>query len=90
MSIYDIGCQCRCPETKKECDEKLSKCNRSETRKGGGYFGIGIYGPKMTKNIGTLWRTADIFGADFMFTIGMQCLQPQRNTHRICTNKLFV
>ena len=57
---------------------------------GRGYFGIGIYGPKMTKNIGTLWRTADIFGADFMFTIGMQCLQPQRNTHRICTNKLFV
>ena len=37
---------------------------------GRGYFGIGIYGPKMTKNIGTLWRTADIFGADFMFTIG--------------------
>ena len=36
---------------------------------GRGYFGIGIYGPKMTKNIGTLWRTADIFGADFMFTI---------------------
>lgn len=37
---------------------------------GRGYFGIGIYGPKMTKNIGTLWRTADIFGADFMFVIG--------------------
>ena len=31
---------------------------------GRGYFGIGIYGPKMTKNIGTLWRTADIFGAE--------------------------
>lgn len=37
---------------------------------GRGYFGIGIYGPKMTKNIGIFWRTTDIFGADFMFTIG--------------------
>lgn len=37
---------------------------------GRGYFGIGIYGSKMTKNIGTLWRSADIFGADFMFVIG--------------------
>ena len=37
---------------------------------GRGYFGIGIYGPKVTKNVGTLWRTVDIFGADFMFIIG--------------------
>ena len=35
-----------------------------------GYWGIGIYHPKTTENIGTLWRTAHNFGADFIFTIG--------------------
>lgn len=35
-----------------------------------GYFGIGIYQPKNSVNIGTLWRTANILGASFMFTIG--------------------
>jgi tRNA(Leu) C34 or U34 (ribose-2'-O)-methylase TrmL len=35
-----------------------------------GYFGIGVYQPKTTENIGTLWRSAHNFGADFIFTIG--------------------
>lgn len=35
-----------------------------------GYFGIGIYHPKNTDNMGTLWRSAHNFGADFIFTIG--------------------
>jgi len=35
-----------------------------------GYFGIGIYHPKTEANIGTLWRSAHNFGADFIFTIG--------------------
>ncbi len=35
-----------------------------------GYFGIGIYNPKYYCNVGTLWRTAAIFGANFLFTIG--------------------
>ncbi len=35
-----------------------------------GYFGIGIYNGKTTANIGTLWRSANILGADFIFTIG--------------------
>lgn len=34
------------------------------------YFGIGVYHPKTTENIGTLWRSAHNFGADFIFTIG--------------------
>ncbi len=37
-----------------------------------GYYGIGIYQPKTTKNIGTLWRSAHNFGADFIFTIGQR------------------
>jgi len=35
-----------------------------------GYFGIGIYHPKTTENIGTLWRSAHNMGADFIFVIG--------------------
>jgi tRNA G18 (ribose-2'-O)-methylase SpoU len=35
-----------------------------------GYFGIGILDPKTTDNIGTLWRSANLFGAAFIFTIG--------------------
>ena len=33
------------------------------------YFGIGIYRPKTEENIGTLWRTAYIYGASFIFVI---------------------
>lgn len=35
-----------------------------------GFFGIGIYHGKNEQNIGTLWRSANILGADFIFTIG--------------------
>ena len=35
-----------------------------------GYFGIGIYQGKTPVNIGTLWRSAFAFGADFIFTVG--------------------
>lgn len=35
-----------------------------------GYFGIGIQDVKTAENIGTLWRSAFIFGASFIFTIG--------------------
>jgi tRNA G18 (ribose-2'-O)-methylase SpoU len=33
------------------------------------FFGIGIYQPKTTHNIGTLWRSAYILGAQFIFII---------------------
>ena len=35
-----------------------------------GYCGIGIFNPKTTINMGTLWRSAHLFGVDFIFTIG--------------------
>ena len=35
-----------------------------------GYFGIGVYKPKTETNIGTLYRSAHSFGADFIFIIG--------------------
>lgn len=35
-----------------------------------GYFGIGIERSKDVFNVGTLWRSAQILGASFIFTIG--------------------
>jgi tRNA G18 (ribose-2'-O)-methylase SpoU len=35
-----------------------------------GYFGIGIEGSKTPVNVGTLWRSAGILGASFIFTVG--------------------
>lgn len=51
-----------------------------------GFFGIGIYHSKNRKNIGTLWRSAQLFEASFVFTILMKykwqptdTLRSQRN-----------
>lgn len=35
-----------------------------------GFFGIGVCHSKSPQNIGTLWRSAHCFGADFIFTVG--------------------
>ncbi|HRH68887.1 MAG TPA: RNA methyltransferase [Flavobacteriales bacterium] len=35
-----------------------------------GFFAIGVHNPKTEANVGTLWRTANIFGAAFIFTVG--------------------
>lgn len=35
-----------------------------------GYFGIGCYNMKTSYNYGSLFRTAQVFGADFIFLIG--------------------
>ena len=52
-----------------------------------GYFGIGIINGKTQSNIGTLWRTAHIYGANFIFTIGNrykeQCSDTMKTPHHI-------
>jgi tRNA G18 (ribose-2'-O)-methylase SpoU len=35
-----------------------------------GYYGIGIFEGKTVENLGTLWRSANLFNASFIFTIG--------------------
>lgn len=45
-----------------------------------GYFGIGIYHTKTEFNIGTLWRSANIFGASFIFTIGKRYRRQSSDT----------
>ena len=37
-----------------------------------GYFGIGIFHPNDSGNLGVLWRSAYILGASFIFTIGRE------------------
>jgi tRNA G18 (ribose-2'-O)-methylase SpoU len=44
--------------------------NTEDIIHGRGYFGIGIENVKTTRNLGTVWRSAQIMGADFMFVIG--------------------
>lgn len=44
--------------------------NKTVKMKRNGYFGIGVMGLKYDDNYGTLLRTAQVFGADFIFLIG--------------------
>jgi tRNA G18 (ribose-2'-O)-methylase SpoU len=43
-----------------------------------GYCGIGIVNGKTPPNLGTLWRSADLLGADFVFTVGSR-YKPQNS-----------
>lgn len=45
-----------------------------------GYFGIGVFHGKTEENIGTLWRSANIMGADFIFTIGKRYKKQSSDT----------
>ena len=35
-----------------------------------GYFGVVVWYPKTANNVGSLWRTADLYGAAFLATVG--------------------
>lgn len=47
-----------------------------------GHFGVGILGCKTEHNVGTLWRTAHSFGADYLFTIGRRYRRQPTDTTR--------
>ncbi|RNI23739.1 RNA methyltransferase [Rufibacter latericius] len=47
-----------------------------------GYFGIGIMEPKTEANVGTLWRSASILGASFLFTIGRRYKKQSSDTNK--------
>jgi len=48
-----------------------------------GYFGIGIQHGKTPENLGVLWRSAQNFGASFIFTIGHRYAKQACDTHDI-------
>jgi tRNA(Leu) C34 or U34 (ribose-2'-O)-methylase TrmL len=45
-----------------------------------GFFGIGVYHPKTEENVGTLWRHAYLYGADFIYTIGRRYRKQSSDT----------
>lgn len=45
-----------------------------------GFYGVGIVGSKTPINVGTLWRSAGILGASFMFTAGRRYPQQASDT----------
>ena len=47
-----------------------------------GYFGIGIYNTKDSVNYGTLFRSANCFGADFIFLLGRRFEKQRSDTMR--------
>jgi tRNA G18 (ribose-2'-O)-methylase SpoU len=47
-----------------------------------GYFGIGIEHNKTPANLGTLWRSAKLFGAAFIFTIGRRYERQPSDTQK--------
>ncbi len=51
-----------------------------------GYFGIGIYETKEDTNVGTLWRSAMNFGADYIFTIGARYKKQPTDTCKTWRN----
>lgn len=48
----------------------MGATRRAASRIQRGYYGIGIMNGKTPENLGTLWRSALIFGASFMVSIG--------------------
>ena len=48
--------------------------------KDSGYFGIGVYSMKNSVNYGTLFRSAQVFGADFVYLIGCRFKQQASDT----------
>jgi tRNA G18 (ribose-2'-O)-methylase SpoU len=51
-----------------------------------GYFGVGIYQPKHEVNIGTLFRSAHAFSADFLCTIGRRYREQASDTTKVLRN----
>lgn len=48
-----------------------------------GYFAIGISHGKTVQNIGSLWRSAQLFGAAFCFTIGKRYKRQASDTTKV-------
>jgi len=53
---------------------------------GRGYFGIGVYRPKTSANVGSLWRSATLFGGAFMATVGHRYQRQPSDTEHAANN----
>lgn len=50
-----------------------------------GFFGVGVYHPKTEMNIGTLMRTAFLYDAAFVFTVGQRYRHQASDTTKTST-----
>lgn len=57
-----------------------------ESQQPRGYFGIGIQNGKFIENLGSLWRSADLLGAKFIFTIGKRYKKQASDTAKSFKN----
>jgi tRNA G18 (ribose-2'-O)-methylase SpoU len=55
---------------------------RSFARAGRGFHAIGIWHPKTELNVGSLWRSASLYGAAFVFTVGRRYREQASDTVR--------
>ncbi len=51
-----------------------------------GYFGVGIYRPAKAVNVGSLWRSAALFGASFLATVGHRYERQPSDTGKAANN----
>ena len=64
--------------------------HRSFAREGRGFSAIGIWHPKTAHNVGSLWRSAGLYGAAFVFTVGHRyAKQPSDTQHTTLHTPLF-
>lgn len=68
------------PESSEPRETGESGTANSVAAYGRGFYGIGIVGSKTPINVGTLWRSAGILGASFMFTAGRRYPQQASDT----------
>lgn len=47
-----------------------------------GYFGVAVYRPKTSVNIGSLWRSASLFGASFLATVACRYQRQPSDTEK--------
>lgn len=45
-----------------------------------GYFGVALWHPKESENVGGLWRSAHVFGAAFLATLGKRYHRAPQDT----------
>mmetsp|Transcript_38029 Transcript_38029/g.126005 ORF Transcript_38029/g.126005 Transcript_38029/m.126005 type:complete len:256 (+) Transcript_38029:56-823(+) len=50
--------------------DDLSATTLEAAAAAGGFFAIGVYNSKSAENVGTLWRSAFMLGAAYIFTVG--------------------
>ena len=56
---------------------------RREGKKARGFFAVGVYHPKTEANIGTLMRTAYLYDAAFVFTVGRRYVEQASDTPKV-------